>query len=62
MPELESPTCTRDLRAPSNCLNNARLSLAKRFECSCVPKTMPPRNRWKLWVPSAMTGGPFLSW
>jgi len=24
MPELESPTCTRDLRAPSNCLHNAR--------------------------------------
>lgn len=24
MPELESPTCTRDLRDPSNCLNIAR--------------------------------------
>ena len=38
MPELESPTCTRDLRAPSNCLNNARAQFRQEIRVLVRPE------------------------
>ena len=38
MPELESPTCTRDLRDPSNCLNIARAKSGERIRVLVRPE------------------------